>query len=168
MYIWTLILCNQKQKWMPLKHFPVVVHVWHFLLLQTVLVGLDQKLPNLSLPKGDVNDLMVIGSHKTKRVVYNNTKCRKKFQSLSNNVWLNSHSSSSLSPPAWPPPPSFFSSPLITHHCEGHELQDASATSLFQALNALLHKTLHKLGLRSGHLGAHDGRNEEEKVGWGE
>ena len=57
------------------------------------------------------------------------------------------------------------SSHHITHHCEGHELQDASATSLLQALNTLLDKTLHKLGVRSRHLGAHDGRNEEEKVG---
>ncbi len=56
-------------------------------------------------------------------------------------------------------------SKLITHHCKGHELQDAPATSLLQALDALLHKTLYKLCLRSGHLGAHDGGNEEEKVG---
>lgn len=57
---------------------------------------------------------------------------------------------------------------LITHHCEGHELQDASTTSLLQAFDALLHETLYKLGMWSRHLGAQDGGNEKEKVGWGE
>lgn len=80
-------------------------------------------------------------------------------------VWCNSHSSPSLSVSF--SPSSFFSSQLITHHCKGHELQDASATSLLQALNTLLHKTLYKLGVRACHLGAQDGGNEEEKVGWG-
>lgn len=66
-----------------------------------------------------------------------------------------------LSPPVWPLP-----SKLITHHCKGHELQDAPTTSLLQTLNTLLHKALHELGVRSGHLGAEDGGNEEKKVGW--
>lgn len=56
-------------------------------------------------------------------------------------------------------------SQLVTHHGKGHELQDVSASPLLQALDALLHKTLHKLGVWSRHLGAHDGGNEEEKVG---
>lgn len=34
-----------------------------------------------------------------------NTTFRKKFQPLPNNVWRNSHSSPSLSPPVWPPLP---------------------------------------------------------------
>lgn len=57
---------------------------------------------------------------------------------------------------------------LITHHCEGHELQDAPTAPLLQALHALLNEALHKLSLRARHLGPHDGRDEEEQVGWGE
>lgn len=56
------------------------------------------------------------------------------------------------------------SSLLITHHCEGHELQDAPTAPLFQALHALLNEALHKLSLRARHLGPHDGRDEEEQV----
>lgn len=69
--------------------------------------------------------------------------------------------------PPWSPPLHLLSL-LITHHCKGHELQDASTTSLLQAINALLHEALYELGVRSRHLGAKDGGNEEEKVGWGD
>lgn len=48
------------------------------------------------------------------------------------------------------------SSQLITHHSEGHELQDAAMASLLQTFNTLLHETLNKLGVRARHLGAHD------------
>lgn len=53
----------------------------------------------------------------------------------------------------------------ITHHCKGHELQNASTTSLLQAIDTLLHEALYELSVRSCHLGAKDGGNEEEKVG---
>lgn len=91
-----------------------------------------------------------------------------KKKTHSNKVLHNSDISSNLSPLASPPPAIFLSSHLITHHCEGHELQDAPAAPLLQALNALLNETLHKLRLRACHFGAHDGRNKEEEVGWGE
>lgn len=61
--------------------------------------------------------------------------------------------------------PHLLSSRLITHHCEGHELQDAPTAPLLQALNALLNETLHKLRLGARHFGAHNGRNKEEEVG---
>lgn len=51
---------------------------------------------------------------------------------------------------------------IITHHSKRHKLEDASTTPLLQALDALLHKTLHKLGVRPCHLGAQDGGDEEE------
>lgn len=48
------------------------------------------------------------------------------------------------------------SSQLITHHCKGHELQDAATASLLQTFNTFLYETLNKLGVRARHLGAHD------------
>ena len=48
------------------------------------------------------------------------------------------------------------SSQLITHHCEGHELQDAATTSLLKTFNTLLYEPLNKLGVRARHLRAHD------------
>lgn len=51
---------------------------------------------------------------------------------------------------------SLTSSQLITHHCKGHELQDAATTSLLQTFNTLLYETLNKLGVWARHLRAHD------------
>lgn len=48
------------------------------------------------------------------------------------------------------------SSQLITHHCKGHELQDAATAPLLQTFNTLFYETLNKLGVRARHLGAHD------------
>lgn len=51
-----------------------------------------------------------------------------------------------------------------THHGERHELEDAAAAALLQAVHALLHEPLHKLGVGAGRLGPQDGGDEQEEV----
>lgn len=53
-----------------------------------------------------------------------------------------------------------------THHCEGHELQDAAAAALLQAVHALLHEPLDELGVRAGCLGSQDRGDQQEEVCW--
>lgn len=83
------------------------------------------------------------------------------MQTLSDSVLFNRRSSPSLSPPG-------LLSQLISHHSEGHELEDAPTASLLQALDTLLNEALYKLCVRSSRLGTQDGGNEEEQIGWRE
>ena len=56
-------------------------------------------------------------------------------------------------------------SPEGTHGGEGHELQDAAAAALLQAVHALLHEPLHELRVGAGGPRAQDGGDEQEQVG---